>query len=132
MQKNEQFGQKYVGIDTNFVRFCWRTCNFCYRAIIWLDHFKKIEMGQKLREWLSTKKISNRPKISPVVFLPAQKHHLRTPSFSHIFIFPVQYYRWSVMKGKKKFFHFMCPLTGYDITSDPTKPLSDISYTLSY
>ena len=52
--KNEKFGQKYVGIDTNIVRFCWlravrekypiflkRTRHFRYRAKIWLDHFSK-------------------------------------------------------------------------------------------
>ena len=30
------------------------------------------------------------------------------------------------------FFHFMCPLRGYEVTNDITKPFSYISYTLSH
>ena len=36
------------------------------------------------------------------------------------------------MRGKKILFHFVCPLRGYDVTSDVTKPFSYISYGVSY
>ena len=36
------------------------------------------------------------------------------------------------MRGKKIFFHFVCPLRVYDVTSDVTKPFSYISYGVSY
>ena len=62
--KNEKWGQKYLGIDTNIVRlvitrgvrenifFSKRTRNFCYRAKIWLDHFSKKIMSQYVRNRL--------------------------------------------------------------------------------
>ena len=36
------------------------------------------------------------------------------------------------MRGNKIFFHFVCALRGYDVTSDVTKPFSYISYSVLY